>query len=229
MKLQVLSRGVYKVDSFGPSVCAGFSGREFDAPAQTAFLSELGIPPGSLRTVKQVHGRRVCLIENPRRDFSQEEADGLITAIPGIALGIRTADCIPVFFSDPLRHVAGLAHAGWRGLYQGVLEEMISLFRSRFRSQPASLHAVLGPAIRKCCYTVGPEFLHYFPANCESGHTIHRMDLVQEARDRLEAAGIPSSQVRDTGLCTSCENGRFFSARREKTEERILSVIALRP
>ena len=161
-----------------------------------------------------------------------QEADGLITEVPGIALGISTADCIPVFFWDPEYHAAGIAHTGWRGLKSGMITEMISWFRDYFRSQKKSLQVAFGPAIRRCCYEVGEEFRDFFPGfyfevDSPSKAKRGRMDLLAAARDQALAQGILAEHIFDAGICTSCQNDRFFSARREGTSERIFSVIQI--
>ena len=229
MQVQSADPGVYVLEHFGPDVLAAFSGREFTAARRPEFLKRLGILPDSLRTVRQVHGSQII----GRGQYIQKdcEADGLATAEPGMALGIFTADCIPAFYWDPVRRAAGLAHAGWRGVQKGILEGMVAYMREHFQSKPRDLQIVFGPSIRACCYEVGPEFESHFPgfyqapsAPADKG----RMDLAAAARHKLLHAGVAASQVCDTEICTACRSTELFSARREQTPERILSVIQIR-
>lgn len=198
----------------------------------------LGISPGQLLLVKQVHGRTVLNLNEARFAGAVPEADGLITARRGIALGMLTADCIPVFFYEPDAGVIALVHAGWRGVYAGILEEAVGQMKQGYGLKPDKIQVFLGPAIRKCCYEVGDEFKDFFPdfyvtrtpdhlteGNAGKGY----FDLLGAAKSRLIEAGIRNNQIVDSEICTSCSNGQFFSARREKTPERILSVIFLKP
>lgn len=227
--MQVQKPGIYSIPFSGPQVTAAFSGREFPAARREDFLRELGITPSNLQLVRQVHGAEIVIADSENKLDPAPEADGLIAGGSGTAIGILTADCIPAFFWDGFQGFGGLAHAGWRGLQAGILPKMVRLFRSEFETKPSTLQVTFGPAIHKCCYEVGEEFQHHFPAyyQAPAGQKAH-LDLIAIAKDQLIEVGVPAQQIMDSGICTSCQNERFFSARRDKSPERILSVLQIR-
>jgi len=223
------TEGVFTLDCFGPSVLAAFSGRQFGESKRELFLSELGITPEKFIRPKQVHGAAVLTVDpftNPSIPF---EADAIVTTEQGRAVGIITADCVPIFIYDPKTRSAGLVHAGWRGIHAGIIAKTLqSLQKLGVKSN--SLQAAFGPAIRVCCYEVGSEFAGFFPrfySKPAPGKVNGCMNLIAEATAQLIEAGLSPQNIFDSGFCTSCQNHSFFSARKEKTPERILSVIQL--
>ena len=221
--------GIYRLESLGKGVVAGFHSRIFDHSKREEFLHELGLFPDNLVMVKQVHGSTIVVAERPDPELLETPADGLITKVPGLVLGIRTADCVPVFFWDPVQKVAGIAHGGWKGVKDGIITQMLKIFEKRCGTKMGDLRVAIGPSIRKCCYEVGKEFLGYFPGFYHGKDAAKgNLDLVGVIKSRILKRGIPESHVHDTGLCTVCENKRFFSYRLEtQTQERILSVISI--
>jgi len=221
--------GIYRLEALGKGVLAGFHSRIFDQSKRGEFLQEIGLHLDNLVMVKQVHGSAIVVAERPDPELLETPADGLITKTPGLVLGIRTADCVPVLFWDPVQKVAGIAHGGWKGVKDGIIAQMLKIFEKSCGTKMADIRVAIGPSIRKCCYEVGKEFLGYFPGfyrgkDASKGH----LDLVGVIKSRLLKRGIPESQVHDTGLCTVCENKKFFSYRVEaQTRERILSVISI--
>lgn len=220
--------GVYRFSALGFGVTAGFCSRLFDDANREAFLEGLGLSAGKLVMVKQVHGSDIVVAERPDPEFLEMPADGLVTKTPGLVLGIRTADCVPIIFWDPGQKVAGIAHGGWKGIKAGIVSQMLKIFDKKCKTKMADLHVAIGPAIRKCCYEVGREFMGYFPGfyrgQGEKGH----LDLVGVVTSLLRKCGVPAAQIHDSGLCTVCENKKFFSYRMEsQTRERILSVISI--
>jgi YfiH family protein len=221
--------GIYRFQSLGSGVVAGFHSRIFDNAKRGEFLQWLGLRPEALVMVKQVHESKVVVAENPDRAFLETAADGIVTQVPGLVLGIRTADCVPVLFWDPVRKVAGIAHGGWKGVKDGIINQMLKTFEKKFKTRFSNLRIAIGPSIRRCHYEVGKEFLGYFPGfyfakDALKGH----LDLVGVIKSRLVKRGVPEDQIDDTGLCTVCENAKFFSYRMEsQTRERTLSVISI--
>lgn len=229
MSLAEVASGVYRIGFFDTKVVAGFSGRNFGNVKRGEFLTAMGLDPNGLVMVGQAHGSAVLVVKKPDSALLDAPADGLVTAASGVVLGIRTADCAPVFFHDPVKKVIGIAHGGWRGVKDGIISRMLNILEREFGTRFCDLKVAVGPSLRKCCYEVGKEFLGCFPgfyhaANAAKG----RLDLVGVIRDRLVKRGVPEAAIYDTGLCTVCENNRFFSYRAEKlTQERILNVISL--
>jgi YfiH family protein len=180
--------------------------------------------PSSPRWLRQVHGTAV--IAEPTDD--EPEADAAITATPGTVLAILTADCLPILFCANDGEV-GIAHAGWRGLAVGVIENTVAAMRT----SPNHLLAWLGPAAGPDAYEVGDEVRAAF-VDADSRATAafvptrpaHWLcDLHALARQRLAAVGI--TRVFGGGLCTISDPQRFFSHRRDGITGRMASVIFL--
>lgn len=186
--------------------------------------------PAEPRWLRQVHGTVVADL-GPLPSPDEPEADAAVSHLPGTVLAILTADCLPVLFCADDGSVIGAAHAGWRGLAAGVLEETIDDMQ-----RPAgSLLAWLGPCIGAPSYEVGEEvrktFLHHHPA-AESAFTPTRpghwlCDLASLARQRLEAAGV--MRIYGGGFDTRTDT-RFYSYRREGARSgRFASLVWLEP
>lgn len=199
----------------------------------------LRIEPDALISVYQVHSPDAVIVEGPWRG-DRPKADAMVTATPGLALGITTADCGPVLFADPDARVIGAAHAGWRGAVTGVLESTVAAME-RLGARRERIVAALGPTISQKAYEVGPDFIRRFAEEApgherffkEAERPHHAMfDLPGFIGARLEAAGIGA--FTDLGLCTYCDEERFFSYRRtthrkEPDYGRLISAIALTP
>jgi len=225
--------GFYAFQCFSPQVRAAFSGREVTREGFPQFVQRAGFGRHRLALVHQVHGSEVLCVKSGHIPAPTAEADGLLTDSPDVVIGVKTADCLPIFFEDPVRGVVGAVHAGWRGLHAGILERTVEKMSAVYGSKPGDLRAAIGPAIRGCCYAVGPEFGGYFPGfykdgrKCGAGEPGGMFDPAQAALFRLKNSGLAPEQVTDSGLCTVCKMDHFYSYRGENTRERILSVIAL--
>jgi YfiH family protein len=208
-------------------VLAAFSGREFEASRdRTLFLEALGVRADRFCDLEQVHGSKVVLADRP---FTGLAADGMVTKEKGLALLIRTADCVPVFFHDADAGAVGICHAGWRGAKSGVVLETVRTLAREFGSRPASIQVALGPAIRQMCYEVGEEFENYFPGEVARRGGRRFFDLVGAVKRQLRDAGVPEGSVSDSKVCTACSCDRFFSARREGNDTgRLISAILLK-
>lgn len=195
----------------------------------------MDVPPTHLQTVHQVHSADVVTLTEPLAD--RPRADAMVTATPGLALGILTADCQPVLFADRQAGVIGAAHAGWRGVKDGVLEATLAAMEA-LGADRARTTAVIGPCISQAAYEVGPEFLESFldddpeHARFFAGGTGDRamFDLPAFGLARLRAAGIGHAEW--TRHCTYADEERFFSYRRtthrgEADYGRLISVIRL--
>ena len=127
---------------------------------RAAFLRELGGGAMPLVTLRQIHSDIMRYVDSPPE--SQLSGDGLITATPGLLLGIQTADCLPVILVDPKNRAVGVFHAGWRGTVKRIVEKGVGEMHRRFGSRPRDLKAAIGPGIRGCCYEVGEEVRQQF-------------------------------------------------------------------
>ncbi|MFM2388932.1 MAG: hypothetical protein RLZZ437_487 [Pseudomonadota bacterium] len=195
----------------------------------------MDVPPSHLVSVHQVHSADVVHVTAPLP--IRPQVDAMVTATPGLALGILTADCQPVLFHDARAHVIGAAHAGWRGTKDGVLQATVAAMEAIGASRK-NIHAVIGPTISQSAYEVGPEFLQGFldddPANSRyfSGGKGDRalFNLPAFGLAQLRDAGV--GQAEWTGHCTYTDADRFFSYRRtthlkEADYGRLISVIRL--
>lgn len=195
-----------------------------------------GLPVTRLATQHQVHSPEVVIIESPEA-LPRHQADAMATRVPGIVLGVLSADCGPILFADAQAGVIGAAHAGWKGALDGVLEATIDAME-RLGARRQHIVAVLGPSIAQPHYEVGPEFVERFVARepayaryfIPSDKPDHAMfDLPGLTVDRLSAAGVQASSL---GLSTYPDADRFYSYRRtthlkEPDYGRQISAIAL--
>lgn len=193
------------------------------------------VPPDHLQTLHQVHSAEVITLTAPLT--TRPQADAMVTATPGLALGILTADCQPVLFADPIAGVIGAAHAGWRGVKDGVLEATLTAMEALGASRDRT-SAIIGPCISQAAYEVGPEFVESFiddnpdHARFFAGGSDGRaqFDLPAFGLARLRDAGVAHAEW--TRHCTYSDAGRFFSFRRtthkgEADYGRLIAVIRL--
>ncbi len=194
--------------------------------------ARLPAPPHWLR---QVHGTGVYRVEGAAPDFpaSEPEADAAVTGTPGDVLAILTADCLPALLCAGDGSRIGAAHAGWRGLAAGVLENTVAAMDTA----PERMIAWLGPAAGPANYEVGVEVYDAFVApDWGAGSAFvstrphhWKVDLYALARRRLQAAGIMPENIHGGGLCTIAEPLRFYSHRRDRRTGRMASLIWLEP
>jgi YfiH family protein len=169
--------------------------------------------------VRQVHGCRV--VEADAGAEPGEEADAVISAIPGVAASVSVADCAPVLIADPRSGSAAAVHAGWRGTLARVAAEGVRALVERHGARPSDLLAAIGPSIGPCCFEVSRELAVRFrdelgaatgnPRNLGS-----RADLWLANEQILRAAGLARRRIEVLGRCTSCEDDVFFSHRRDQ-------------
>jgi polyphenol oxidase len=196
----------------------------------------MGVGPDHLVTVHQVHSPDVVTLAAPPQG-PRPKADALVTATPGLALAVLTADCQPVLFADPVARVIGAAHGGWRGTHLGVLEATLDAMEA-LGADRANIRAVIGPTISQSAYEVGPEFLQTFldedPDNARffAQGTGDRalFDLPAYGLHRLRQAGVGHAEW--TRHCTYRNPDRFYSFRRtthagEADYGRLISAIRL--
>ena len=177
----------------------------------------------AVHALRQVHGNHVQVLRGGSAPDAPAVGDALVTRIPRTAVAIKAADCVPVLLADPVSGAVAGAHAGWRGTLARVAEAAAGVLAAEAGAPPSRLRAVIGPAIRACCFEVGREVVSAFR---EEGHDVDRfslrpraagrphLDLVLANRDQLLAAGLQEDAIEDTGLCTRCQPA-FHSYRRE--------------
>lgn len=192
--------------------------RENVAENRARVAGWLGVAPGRLLTLYQVHSPDALVVREP---FAGErpKADAMVTDRPGLALGVLTADCGPILYADAEAGVVGAAHAGWKGALTGVLESTVEAMEG-LGARRERIVAVLGPSIGPLNYEVGPEFVArfvetdaandgYFVPSPTPGHAL--FDLNRYTLDRLARAGVAAHAV---SRCTYADEADFFSYRR---------------
>jgi len=165
---------------------------------------------------KQVHGAHVITVTEP--GFAGE-GDALVTQTPGLMLGIKTADCLPILMVDLKHRTVAAVHAGWRGTAQGIVRGAISRMSEVSETKPIDLLVAMGPAIQKCCFEVGPEVAREFSGfdgSFNNASTKQYLDLQAINAWQLEKAGVGRKQILRNELCTMCQAELFWSFRREK-------------
>jgi YfiH family protein len=136
-----------------------------------------------LVTLRQVHSDIIRFVDSPAE--TPLAGDGLITATPGLLLGIQTADCLPVILVDAKRCAVGVFHAGWRGTVKRIVEKGVGEMCRRFGSGPRDLKAAIGPGIHGCCYQVGAEVREKFESQFAYGAKLFReVDESDPVRDK---------------------------------------------
>ena len=181
----------------------------------------VGVAPAALLGLTQRHGTRCVLVDKSWIPGAGPVGDAMATRLPGVGLGIITADCAPVLLADPERGIVGAIHAGWRGALAGVLESMVETMQAQGAAR-AALRCVIGPCIGPASYEVGEDLrcavlgvgivdaAPFFAPGRRPGH--HQFDLPGYCIARLRGCGV--GQVEWLGCDTLSDPRRFFSHRR---------------
>jgi len=197
--------------------------------------------------VSQVHGRTVVVIRDvsalPERTT---EADAIVSRLRGVAVAVRTADCVPLLMADTATGAVAAVHAGWRGTAAGVATAAVEAMTREYGSRPSDIVAAIGPCIGACCYEVGSELVDAFAAAGHERHLIARwfatpppprgsrerptlrLDVPGANRDQLVLAGVNPDQIFDSGLCTAMHLDVLTSYRAEREQALRLGAV-IRP
>ena len=203
---------------------------------------------------EQVHGNEVSVVHAHDRGkgcFDRQSAfqytDGLVTNVRGILLTACYADCVPLYFYDPVKQAIGVAHAGWKGTTDQIAVRTIEVMEQQYGSARSDILAAIGPSIGKCCYEVENnvmrklnllfserDYAHrlcfpasYFYRDCENGKW--KVCLKQYNRHIMIKAGILPDHIECTLWCTSCRPDLFFSYRKQAgVTGRMVSCLGLR-
>jgi len=228
---------------------AGRSGQSlnlsFDKGERTAVLAHrqhvlqaLELEQTTLCTVRQVHGNQVCSVDAAmlQRGLTGITADALVTNLAQVTLGVLVADCLPIVLYALDAPVIALVHAGRMGTYHRVVQHTLEVIEQRFATPPAQVHALLGPAIGACCYTLDIRavrpFQDQFPTweqfFIPHGPERWPMDLLTANTLQLRAAGVPAKQIDTASICTACHKHDLYSHRAEGQEAgRGMAIVAL--
>lgn len=182
----------------------------------------LGCQAPDVITVRQVHGRAVCVVTPGLSLAGVPEADAIVCTDPNRAVAVRVADCVPVLLADRQGFVVAAVHAGWRGTCAGVVGAAVDAIAS-LGVAPSDLAAVIGPSIGRCCYEVDDRVRDaYAGARADAapwfepdgpGHW--RLDLWRANEDQLRGAGVPALSIATARLCTAHHLDTCFSYRAE--------------
>lgn len=175
-------------------------------------------------TLNQVHGSTIITVDDTylRSAGGKKDADAVITALPGVPVGVLTADCVPILMYDAKKGAAAAVHAGWRGTLGMVAKKSVEAMRNSFGSNPEDILAAIGPHIGPCCYTVREDvrasFRESFGERAD-GAFIEledlRLDLGKANAEALLLAGLRPSNIEMKAPCTACSRALFFSYRRD--------------
>lgn len=165
---------------------------------------------------RQRHTTRVFTVDraSATRSDIPDGVDALVCTVPGVVIGVHTADCVPVLIYDDAARIVAAVHSGWRGTVAGIIPAAVSAMCG-LGASPDALCAVVGPAICADCYEVGRDVAAQFPAEAVSliGAREH-VDLVAAVSRQLLDCGLREQNLLLSGRCTRCEPQRYFSARR---------------
>jgi YfiH family protein len=202
----------------------GGTGSE-DSPAKIAenrarMAARLGVAPERFLTAYQIHSPEVVVAETPWPANDRPRADAIVTRVPGLAIGISTADCGPVLLADAQARVIGAAHAGWRGALTGVIEQTVAAME-KLGAERKRIVAAAGPMIRQPSYEVGqdlvdrfvavdPNSVRFFKPAKRTGHAM--FDLAGYVVSRLRRSEV--AEIEDLGHCTYADATQFYSYRR---------------
>ncbi|MBU3978176.1 peptidoglycan editing factor PgeF [Patescibacteria group bacterium] len=204
----------------------GFSTREFGSMkpgdpdsniSLELFSKALKINPQQIIKMRQIHSNNIRWVTQKDRGFRINEVDGLLTREKDVYLSVLSADCIPVLIFDKQKKYAGAVHAGWKGIYNDTLKAAINQLISN-GSNPVNVLIGIGPCIRSCCYniTITNERANLFNKKyIYERNGSYFLDLPKIAKEQLLSVGIPKNNIEDCNICTSDNNDRFFSFRKE--------------
>src|SRR5262245_42261952 len=233
-----------------PGVVHGFSTRRgertdfslgpFDSPNpmiqinRVRFLSAIDAVGWPLIKLRQVHSGIVVDIDDTSAASDAVQGDAAVTALRGIALGVQTADCVPILIADSKGRAVAAVHAGWRGTAARIARSAVTRLIEKFQLDPESLRAVIGPHIGVCCYEVGEEVVHGIADDAAIERRAEwpkpNLNLASANRRQLLDAGIADAHVETSSLCTKCREDLFHSYRRDgKRMGHLLSVIGIAP
>ena len=227
-----------------PADALNLAGFDEDTAANIAenrrcFLRALG-SQHTLTTVWQVHGDTIKTVADARTASSTEDrADAIVSDLPGLLAGVKTADCVPILIGDRINGAYSAIHAGWRGTSLSIAKKAIRRMMDEFGCRPENLIAAIGPSAMCRAYEIGQDVRDAFEPTSgreryftptRPGHWL--VDLPAANRDQLKAVGVAEENIYISPFCTMERTDLFFSYRIEKKRYgrtgRLLSVIGRR-
>ena len=206
-----------------------FGGPALEGEGRKALIGEIEQDLGYkfryvAKCTRQVHGRRVVIVDEQNLGTELGEADGLLTDLRGVALEIHTADCQSVFLYDPVRGVIGNIHSGWKGTVQKIVPGAVEQMQSHFGCRPENIEVYINPSILGCCFEIEQDVVDQFRTIVDvdkycrkdrvvDGRQKYFMDTTAVNRDLLVDMGILPEHVFLSGICTMCNTGEYHSYR----------------
>lgn len=173
----------------------------------------------------QVHDAKILQVTKEllkqvqNNEITLKGYDGLVTDERNLALVTAHADCIPVYFYDPVKRVIGLAHGGWQGTYKEITSKMIKIFTSVYKSNVEDIYLSIGPGVCQNCYQVSLELIEKFRKKFPKeefykGQDQRYLDLKGIHAYQGKSLGISEEKIAISHLCTACQEDYFYSHRR---------------
>lgn len=200
----------------GFNVChyTGDSAEHVNA-CRSVLAQSIGLPEEAIVIPRQTHSVNCMTVDRlPVSSLTVEGVDGLVTSIKGVAIGISTADCVPVLMADADAGVIGVAHAGWRGAVNGIVQNTLDAMLAK-GAGVGNIVVGFGPSIGACCFEVGEEVAACFPESNmvrRQGCRTH-VDIQGYIIDKLIGRGVNKKNIHPSHECTKCHPDRYFSAR----------------
>lgn len=199
-----LNLGVYTSDAEA-NITANFKG----------IFNETEMHLEKLTYLQQIHSNQFIVVTkenfNEVRGF---QGDALITAEKGIAIGVFTADCVPILVVDSQNKIVAAIHAGWKGTDLKIVKKVIGSMIEEMGSKVKDIHCAIGPSIGPCCFEVGKEVADKFDSVSSRNNRLY-VDLWKENINQLKELGIGRENIACSRLCTFCMKDSFYSYRRE--------------
>lgn len=213
---------------------------------RSLFASYLGIPPERMVACRQVHGTEVAVVgsDDAGRGVLAgsppiPDTDAMVTATRNLFMMVLAADCPPVFLYDPVQHVAGLAHSGWKGTVGRIAGRVVETMQGEFGTRPEDVQAVVGPGIGPCCYKVGPSVVEAAEASFAQPWRATRygpplfvidngevyFNLWEAIRRTLIESGVGKLNINIEGMCTMHNTSLFYSHRGEAGQCGLFSAV----
>lgn len=195
----------------------------------------MGLKDEQVLIINQVHGDAVLIHE--RTQDRIEGYDAHITDYSSAAIGVVTADCVPIIIADKIKKVIGAVHAGWRGTLKRIAQKTVKSMTDNFGCRPQDMVAGIGPSIGPCCYEVDDEVAGPMKKEFKYAekYTIYKMknkwhlDLQSINKEQLVEAGLMEGNINTTELCTACHSDLFYSYRRDGAGTgRMMAVVMIK-
>lgn len=181
------------------------------------YFRKQGIDPSRVVAGGCAHSTNVRLVGEEDAGTYIPNSDSLITNHANLFLSITASDCMPVYFCDSKQRAVGIAHAGWRGLVDGLLERVVEQMVEVFQSRPGDLLVLLGSHIRVCHFEIKEDVSRQLDSeHVESHNGCLFGNLSREAQARLMKSGVQT--ILDSSVCTMCESDRLYSSRHDKKD-----------